>query len=518
MNARPTQPSPWVLASEPTSLGDPTGLVTLVDGQTFCLSGRSGDFSTNPTHGVFFADMRVLSQARLLVGGVGVEPLAVSLADASGCNVRRSFDPGQPDTNPASSSSVAGSWARCGTSRSSCATPVAVAAVGGRRARGRRRLRRRLRHQGRPTRAAKASTRWRSTSTACCSAGGSATCTARPSSASTARPCMCRHAGSCGASPSNRHSACACCSSISPSLSATPGSSAGTTIPTCPTPRTATRVGWRRCRSCAPPTGSSSAAYDRSIEDIGALRLHDPTGRRRPVIAAGAPWYMTLFGRDALISAYMALPIDPTLAIGVLEALAELQGREIDLDLGRRARSDHARDPLPRCRRADADRRQHVLRLGRRHPAVRRCCSASSAGGVSTRSRCARCCRTPIGRWRGWSSTATATATATSSTMKTSDRGLTNQGWKDSADGIRYRDGPDRRGSAGVVRGAGLRLRRPSCPSATIAARLGEPDIVAQHERARRRAEGAVQPRLLARGARLVRGRARAPTRSRSTR
>ena len=62
--------SPWVLAGEATSLGDPTNLITLVDGQTFCLSGRSGDFSSNPTHGVFFADMRVLSQARLLVGGV----------------------------------------------------------------------------------------------------------------------------------------------------------------------------------------------------------------------------------------------------------------------------------------------------------------------------------------------------------------------------------------------------------------------------------------------------------------
>ena len=84
MSSSQVQPSPWVLASEPTSLGDPSGLVTLVDGQTFCLSGRSGDFSTNPTHGVFFADMRVLSQARLLVGGVTVESLAVSLTDASG--------------------------------------------------------------------------------------------------------------------------------------------------------------------------------------------------------------------------------------------------------------------------------------------------------------------------------------------------------------------------------------------------------------------------------------------------
>src|SRR4051812_31557612 len=98
MNAGPVQPSPWVLASEPTSLGDPTGLITLVDGQTFCLSGRSGDFSTNPTHGVFFADMRVLSQARLLVGGTAVEPLAVSLTEASAATfVGRSIPPSQAE-------------------------------------------------------------------------------------------------------------------------------------------------------------------------------------------------------------------------------------------------------------------------------------------------------------------------------------------------------------------------------------------------------------------------------------
>ena len=102
MNPRTVQPSPWVLAGEPTSLGDPAGLVTFVDGQTFCLSGRSGDFSTNPTHGVFFADMRVLSQARLLVGGVAVEPLAVSLVDASSATfVGRSVPAGQAERAPA---------------------------------------------------------------------------------------------------------------------------------------------------------------------------------------------------------------------------------------------------------------------------------------------------------------------------------------------------------------------------------------------------------------------------------
>ena len=115
------------------------------------------------------------------------------------------------------------------------------------------------------------------------------------------------------------------------SPSATRGSSGGTT--TRAVPNAGVRnYGWMRVGAEAAHRGPEPQCCVRpsSIEDIGALRLHDPTGRHRPVIAAGAPWYMTLFGRDALISSYMALPIDPTLALGVLEALAELQGREVD--------------------------------------------------------------------------------------------------------------------------------------------------------------------------------------------
>jgi len=73
-----------------------------------------------------------------------------------------------------------------------------------------------------------------------------------------------------------------------------------------------------------------SACFTRSVADIASLRLVDDSEDRRPAIAAGAPWFMTLFGRDSLLSAYMALPCDPTLALGVLEALAELQGSRTD--------------------------------------------------------------------------------------------------------------------------------------------------------------------------------------------
>ena len=125
MNAGPMNPSPWVLAGEPTSLGDPVGLVTLVDGQTFCLSGRSGDFSNNPTHGVFFADMRVLSKARLLVGGVDRRAAGGQLGDASSATFVGTLGRGRVNPKHGCSSCAAVNSAPSGTSRSSCATPAA---------------------------------------------------------------------------------------------------------------------------------------------------------------------------------------------------------------------------------------------------------------------------------------------------------------------------------------------------------------------------------------------------------
>jgi glycogen debranching enzyme len=64
--------------------------------------------------------------------------------------------------------------------------------------------------------------------------------------------------------------------------------------------------------------------------DLGALLIHDDTGRGRSFVAAGAPWFMTLFGRDGLLTAWMALPLDVGLSIGTLQQLAAVQGRQVD--------------------------------------------------------------------------------------------------------------------------------------------------------------------------------------------
>jgi glycogen debranching enzyme len=73
-----------------------------------------------------------------------------------------------------------------------------------------------------------------------------------------------------------------------------------------------------------------AAVLDRSVEDLGALRIFDPAHPRRPVVAAGAPWFMALFGRDSLLTAWMLLPWDASLAAGTLQTLAAWQGTEVD--------------------------------------------------------------------------------------------------------------------------------------------------------------------------------------------
>jgi glycogen debranching enzyme len=68
----------------------------------------------------------------------------------------------------------------------------------------------------------------------------------------------------------------------------------------------------------------------RSEQDLGALRIFDPDHPDRAVVAAGAPWFMALFGRDSLLTSYMALPIDQQLALGTLQTLARYQGSRDD--------------------------------------------------------------------------------------------------------------------------------------------------------------------------------------------
>ncbi|XAS74282.1 glycogen debranching N-terminal domain-containing protein [Micrococcaceae bacterium Sec5.1] len=76
--------------------------------------------------------------------------------------------------------------------------------------------------------------------------------------------------------------------------------------------------------------GSIEQTLRRSYDDLGALRIEDPRHPDRVVVAAGAPWFMALFGRDSLWASLMALPVDPSLAFGTIQTLADRQGKVVD--------------------------------------------------------------------------------------------------------------------------------------------------------------------------------------------
>ncbi|NED94288.1 amylo-alpha-1,6-glucosidase [Phytoactinopolyspora alkaliphila] len=87
-----------------------------------------------------------------------------------------------------------------------------------------------------------------------------------------------------------------------------------------PAPRTleVTDAGGRWARSIAS-----------ALEDLDGLRVEVPSMGLR-YLGAGAPWFMALFGRDTLLTAWQSLIAGPELTLDTLRALASRQGRRED--------------------------------------------------------------------------------------------------------------------------------------------------------------------------------------------
>ncbi len=62
-----------------------------------------------------------------------------------------------------------------------------------------------------------------------------------------------------------------------------------------------------------------------AVGDFHALQI--PEGEQH-IIAAGIPWFATVFGRDSIIAAYQSLSLNPQLAVDTLRVLARYQGKE----------------------------------------------------------------------------------------------------------------------------------------------------------------------------------------------
>jgi glycogen debranching enzyme len=70
--------------------------------------------------------------------------------------------------------------------------------------------------------------------------------------------------------------------------------------------------------------------YEKSLTDLAALRFYSVALPNASLPAAGLPWFMTVFGRDSLITSFQALPFTPELAEHTLRVLAFRQGTKLD--------------------------------------------------------------------------------------------------------------------------------------------------------------------------------------------
>jgi glycogen debranching enzyme len=85
---------------------------------------------------------------------------------------------------------------------------------------------------------------------------------------------------------------------------------------------------WERaCTQLVTDNEQFNELLDRSLRDLRALYTLTPDGA---VLAAGIPWYVTIFGRDSLIASHQILSINPAPARQALQLLAAHQGTEVD--------------------------------------------------------------------------------------------------------------------------------------------------------------------------------------------
>jgi glycogen debranching enzyme len=215
-------------------------------------------------------------------------------------------------------------------------------------------------------------------------------------------------------------------------------------------------------------------AVRRSIADLRLLRNDGPM-RGEHYVAAGVPWFTTLFGRDSIITSLQILPFMPDVARETLKVLADWQATE----------DDPARDMEP-------GKILHELRVG----------ELARTGELPHRPYYGSVDSTPLWlilldetyRWTGdielvrglWPNVLRALEWIDRWGDRDGDgfveyerrtpAGLLNQGWKDSGDAIRHRDGSPATAPIALVEIQGY-VYDAKRRLAELALRLGETEL-----------------------------------------
>ncbi len=76
--------------------------------------------------------------------------------------------------------------------------------------------------------------------------------------------------------------------------------------------------------------GELCSTYRRCLVDLAALRFAPLSLGGQTLPAAGLPWFMTMFGRDSILTCLQTLPFTPQLSATTLRILGALQGTRFD--------------------------------------------------------------------------------------------------------------------------------------------------------------------------------------------
>ncbi|GAB2845738.1 glycogen debranching N-terminal domain-containing protein [Lentzea nigeriaca] len=189
---------------------------------------------------------------------------------------------------------------------------------------------------------------------------------------------------------------------------------------------------------------------EQSISDLNAMLMAGADHPEDVFLGAGAPWYLTLFGRDSIWAARLLLPLSVDLAAGTLRTLARLQGTRHEPVTGeapgkiphelRRSSFQTPEFSLPALYYGTIDATSLWVCL--LHDAWRWGMPEDQVRALLPNLRAAL-------RWITEFSDTDGDGFA--EYLDESGHGLTNQGWKDSGDAIRFADGTVASGSMALA-------------------------------------------------------------------
>ncbi|WP_323138272.1 amylo-alpha-1,6-glucosidase (plasmid) [Streptomyces sp. NBC_01340] len=182
------------------------------------------------------------------------------------------------------------------------------------------------------------------------------------------------------------------------------------------------------------------ALVAQSLDDLHSLRMAVAASPGDTFLAAGVPWFFTLFGRDGLWAARMLLPLGTDLALGTLRTLASQQG----------TRTDPAAEEEPGKILHEVRRGVFDDGMGLRLPPVYYgtvdatplwICLLHDAWHWGLPAADIEPLLPALQAALGWIESAAQAGDGFLSYIDSSGTGLANQGWKDSGDAARFADG-----------------------------------------------------------------------------